>query len=62
MLQKEAFNKYIVGLDEEESEKIIEVLDNINLNDFYLDRLFDDIETDIDLFKNIFKSFYHYPG
>lgn len=56
LLQKEAFNKYIVGLDEEESEKIIEVLDNINLNDFYLDRLFDDIETDIDLFKNIFKK------
>ncbi len=56
LLQKEAFNKYIVGLDEEESEKIIEVLDNINLNDFYQDRLFADIETDIDLFKGIHKK------
>ena len=56
LLQKETFNKYIVGLDEEESEKIIEVLDNINLNDFYQDRLFADIETDIDLFKNIHKK------
>lgn len=56
LLQKKTFNKYIVGLDEEESEKIIEVLDNINLNDFYQDRLFTDIEKDIDLFKIIHRK------
>lgn len=53
LLQKEAFNKYIVGLDEEESEKIIEVLDNIELNDFYQDRLFADIKKDIDLLSHL---------
>ena len=53
LLQKKAFNKYIIGLDEEESEKIIEILDNIDLNDFDQEKLFTDIEKDINLFRKI---------
>jgi len=56
LLQKKVFNKYVIGLDEEEEEKIAEVLENINLNDFDQERLFSDIEKDIKLLKGIYEK------
>ncbi len=55
-LQKKVFNKYVIGLDEEEEEKISEILENINLKDFEQERLFADIEKDIELLKGIYDN------
>lgn len=56
LLKKEAFNKYIVGLDEEEEEKFPEVLEKIDLNYFDQERLFNDIDKDISLLKGIYQK------
>lgn len=53
LLQKKTFNKYVIGLDEEDEEKIVEVLENIDLEDFDLDRLFGAIDKDINLLEKV---------
>lgn len=56
LLRKELFNKYVVGLDEESLEEIKIKLENINLEDYDKEELFDDIKKDEQLLKNIYKK------
>ena len=56
LLRKEVFNKYIIGLDEEMTEEIKEKLEEINLEEYEKERLFNDIETDKTLLKEILRK------
>jgi len=54
LLRKELFNKYVVGLDEESLEEIKIKLEDINLDDYDKEELFDDIKKDEQLLKKIY--------
>lgn len=56
LLRKELFNKYVVGLDEESLEEIKIKLEDINLDDYDKEGLFDDIKKDEQLLKKIYKK------
>jgi len=56
LLRKELFNKYVVGLDEESAEEIKIKLEDINLDDYDKEELFDDIKKDEQLLKKIYKK------
>ena len=56
LLRKEIFNKYVVQLNEESTEEIVEKLDSINLDEFDMDRLLGDIQRDIDLLNQILEK------
>ncbi len=56
LLRKELFNKYVVGLDEESIEEIKIKLEDINLDDYDKEGLFDDIKKDEQLLKKIYKK------
>lgn len=56
LLRKEIFNKYVVGLDEESLEEIKIKLENINLDDYYKEELFNDIKKDEQLLKKIYRK------
>ena len=56
LLRKELFNKYVVGLDEESLEEIKIKLEDINLDDYDKEELFDDIKKDEQLLKKIYKK------
>lgn len=56
LLRKELFNKYVVGLDEESLEAIKIKLEDINLDDYDKEELFDDIKKDEQLLKKIYKK------
>ena len=56
LLRKELFNKYVVGLDEESLEELKIKLEEINLNDFDKEKLFDDLKKDEQLLKKIYEK------
>jgi len=56
LLRKELFNKYVVGLDEESLEELKIKLEEINLDDFDKEKLFDDLKKDEQLLKKIYEK------
>ncbi|HAJ32752.1 MAG TPA: hypothetical protein DCK79_05205 [Candidatus Atribacteria bacterium] len=56
LLRKELFNKYVVGLDEESAEELKIKLEDINLDDYDKEELFNDIKKDEQLLKKIYKK------
>jgi superfamily II DNA or RNA helicase len=56
LLRKEIFNKYVVGLDEESLEEVEIKLEDLNLDDFDKESLFNDILKDEQLLKNIYEK------
>lgn len=53
LLTKQTFYKYISNMDEETSEDFLDELDDINIEDFNIEKLIDDIEKDIAMFKEM---------
>ncbi len=56
LLTKRSFYKYISGLSEETSEEFLEELEDINIEDYKMDELIEDIEKDIALFQEMCKK------
>ncbi len=56
LLTKRSFYKYISGLSEETSEEFLEELEDINIEDYKMDELVEDIGKDIALFQEMWEK------
>ncbi len=56
LLTKQSFDKYLSNLDEESEEEIELELEPFNKDEYQMEKLFEDIDKDIEIFKEIYNK------